>query len=191
MADRKTDTFIVLPDTCVVAVDHLAVQFATSERTVEAVRDLPFHVDRGQTLAIVGESGSGKSVTRVEKVESAPNPDGAPARMYYAGGSSSTAESDWAPRPLLASESFPPKMPNTAYYKNDQVDGDIAKALLATDHAEKFKLYKDAQERICKDAPRVFLATQKILYARSKNISVAYVMYSGRHRAARTARFGP
>jgi glutathione transport system ATP-binding protein len=47
----------------VVQVDGLSVRFTTSERTVDAVRDLSFHVDRGETLAIVGESGSGKSVT--------------------------------------------------------------------------------------------------------------------------------
>lgn len=54
---------MVLPPERVVAVDRLTVRFATSERTVEAVRDLSFHVDRGETLAVVGESGSGKSVT--------------------------------------------------------------------------------------------------------------------------------
>ncbi|WP_432260068.1 dipeptide ABC transporter ATP-binding protein [Cupriavidus sp. TMH.W2] len=54
---------IVLPPQRVVSVDGLTVRFATSERTVEAVRNLSFHVDRGETLAVVGESGSGKSVT--------------------------------------------------------------------------------------------------------------------------------
>lgn len=52
-----------MPSNRVLAVDDLSVRFTTSERTVDAVCGLSFHVDQRETLAIVGESGSGKSVT--------------------------------------------------------------------------------------------------------------------------------
>ncbi|MCW8830644.1 MAG: ABC transporter ATP-binding protein [Gammaproteobacteria bacterium] len=44
-------------------VENLSVTFKTQGGDVEAVRDISFDVDRGETMAIVGESGSGKSVT--------------------------------------------------------------------------------------------------------------------------------
>ena len=54
---------LALPEQRVLAARDLTIRFTNSERTVEAVRGLSLHVDRGETLAIVGESGSGKSVT--------------------------------------------------------------------------------------------------------------------------------
>lgn len=44
-------------------VRNLSIEFHTAQGTVNAVRDVSFHLDRGETLAILGESGSGKSVS--------------------------------------------------------------------------------------------------------------------------------
>ena len=44
-------------------VRNLSVEFQTAAGVVQAVRDISYHLDRGETLAILGESGSGKSVS--------------------------------------------------------------------------------------------------------------------------------
>ncbi len=44
-------------------VQNLAISFRTDNGNVQAVRDISFTMEKGETLAIVGESGSGKSVT--------------------------------------------------------------------------------------------------------------------------------
>ena len=150
-----------------------AYNYTTAQKVIQFVQ---------QQLQQVGIKASVQALEagqRVEKVESVQKPEDAGVRIYYIGWSSSTGESDWALRPLLASESMPPKLLNTAYYKNDQVDADIAGALRTTDRAEKAKLYKDAQERIWKDAPWAFLVTEKVLFARSKRLTGAYVMPDG------------
>ena len=44
-------------------VDSLSVEFRTEYGTVNAVNEVSWHLDKGETLAILGESGSGKSVS--------------------------------------------------------------------------------------------------------------------------------
>jgi glutathione transport system substrate-binding protein len=116
---------------------------------------------------------------RVEKVESWQDAASAPVRLYYVGWSSSTGEADWALRPLLASESFPPKLFNTAYYKSERVDNAIRQALLTTDKAEKAKLYREAQETIYKDAPWAPLVIERLLWAQNRKLSGVYTMPDG------------
>ncbi|KMJ16039.1 dipeptide ABC transporter ATP-binding protein [Serratia marcescens] len=60
---RPAGDGLSLPPQRVLSVRDLSISFPQSEGAVEAVRNLSFELDRGETLAIVGESGSGKSVT--------------------------------------------------------------------------------------------------------------------------------
>lgn len=55
-------------------VKNLSVSFETFFGEVEAVRDITFHLNRKETLAIVGESGSGKSVTASSIMQLLPKP---------------------------------------------------------------------------------------------------------------------
>ncbi|MDY0404800.1 ABC transporter ATP-binding protein [Virgibacillus sp. 179-BFC.A HS] len=57
-------------------VDQLKVNFNTYGGEVKAVRDVSFHVDQGEIVAIVGESGSGKSVTVQSIMGLIPSPPG-------------------------------------------------------------------------------------------------------------------
>ncbi len=44
-------------------VRNLSVDFAQGDDSVHAVRNVSFHIGKGETVALVGESGSGKSVS--------------------------------------------------------------------------------------------------------------------------------
>ncbi|MCR9236393.1 MAG: ABC transporter ATP-binding protein [Alphaproteobacteria bacterium] len=55
-------------------VDNLHVDFTADGKTTHAVRDVSFHIDQGETVALVGESGSGKSVTALSILKLLPYP---------------------------------------------------------------------------------------------------------------------
>ncbi|WP_249869313.1 ABC transporter ATP-binding protein [Oceanobacillus saliphilus] len=57
-------------------VENLHVTFTTYGGTVQAVRGVDFHLNKGETLAIVGESGCGKSVTSNAIMRLIPDPPG-------------------------------------------------------------------------------------------------------------------
>lgn len=60
---RPAGDGLSLPPQRVLTVRDLSISFPQADGAVDAVRNLSFDLDRGETLAIVGESGSGKSVT--------------------------------------------------------------------------------------------------------------------------------
>ena len=69
-----------------IEVEHLSIEFRSTERVVAAVRDVSFFVGRGETVAIVGESGSGKSVTALSLMRLVENGGGTitSGRMNFA-----------------------------------------------------------------------------------------------------------
>src|SRR6266508_4046770 len=66
--ERKADKLL--------QVRGLSTHFFTPDGVVQAVDDVSFTVDYGETLGLVGESGCGKSVTALSVARLVPNPPG-------------------------------------------------------------------------------------------------------------------
>ena len=114
-----------------------------------------------------------------DRIWSVQKPEDAQIQTYYGGWSSSTGDADWGLRPLLWGQGFPPKLYNTAYYSNPDVDKALEAAIATADPAKREALYKDAQAKIWKDAPWIFLGVENVLSARSKKLTGMYRIPDG------------
>ena len=57
-------------------VKNLTTQFFTTSGVVQAVDNVSFDIDEGETVAVVGESGCGKSVSALSILRLIPWPPG-------------------------------------------------------------------------------------------------------------------
>jgi glutathione transport system substrate-binding protein len=108
------------------------------------------------------------------RIYGAQKPEDSQMQMNMGGWSSSTGDADWGLRPLLASSAYPPKLYNNGYYSNPDVDRDIQAALTTADPEKRRTAYEDAQARIWKDAPWIFLVVESVLFAQSKKLTGFY-----------------
>lgn len=72
-----------IENSSVLDVSNLNIRFENEGQATQAVRDLSFSLQRGETLAIVGESGSGKSVTALALLRLLEQQSGASVRCDH------------------------------------------------------------------------------------------------------------
>ncbi len=113
------------------------------------------------------------------KIWSVQKPEDSELEMYLGQWSSSTGDADWALRPLFATASFPPHLYNVGYYSNPAVDKAIDGALQTADPQKRAAFYADAQARIWRDAPWVFLVVPDNLNGQAKNLRDADLLPDG------------
>jgi glutathione transport system substrate-binding protein len=103
-------------------------------------------------------------------------PEESTVQLYYGGWSASTGDPDWQFRPLLFSQSAPPKMFNVAYYANPAADAEIKAAIATADIAARAEAYKKAQAVVWPDAPWIYLGVERLVAAKARSLDGAYYL---------------
>lgn len=83
MTQTAENTFSKPP---VLSVKDLSVTFVQGDKDIEAVKNVTFDLQAGETLALVGESGSGKTVTALSALQLLPTTARYPTGKVYVTG---------------------------------------------------------------------------------------------------------
>ena len=60
----------------ILEVHDLEIRYVTDEETVQAVNDITFSLERGESIGLVGETGAGKTTTALGIMGLVPDPPG-------------------------------------------------------------------------------------------------------------------
>lgn len=101
------------------------------------------------------------------------------AFIAFGGWSSSTGDADWATRPLVSTEAFPPNMSNYGFFDDKTVDSYIKAGLTSADPKIRGDAYAKLQDDIWAKAPWGYLFVDTLIAAKSKNIKGIYPMADG------------
>lgn len=103
----------------------------------------------------------------------------AEVRMRIAGWSPSNYDADWAIRPLLGVDAWPPNGGNTAYYDNKKVEELLLAGLKTSNPEEREKIYSEIQSIIWNDVPWLLLSNKDKISAKQANIHNAIMHPDG------------
>jgi glutathione transport system substrate-binding protein len=99
--------------------------------------------------------------------------------IAFGGWSSSTGDADWAVRPLLSTDAFPPNMSNYGFFEDSKVNDLIKAGLTSADAKVRGTAYAQLQDYIWSKAPWGYLLVDTLIAAKSKNVKGIYPMADG------------
>jgi glutathione transport system substrate-binding protein len=99
--------------------------------------------------------------------------------IAFGGWSSSTGDADWAIRPLLTTDAFPPSMSNYGFFEDSTVDSLVKAGLTSADAKVRGTAYAQLQDYVWSKAPWGYLSVDTLIAAKSKKIKGIYPMADG------------
>jgi glutathione transport system substrate-binding protein len=91
-------------------------------------------------------------------------------RLNLGGWSASTADADWALRPLFAKASWPPALYNIAFFSNPQLEQDLQAGLNSAAPKVRAAAYTAAQKLLWQQAPWIFIGNPDDIWATRSNV---------------------